>query len=123
MSKLNTSYRSFEPWRQKLYFWKCAPSEDSDIPVHWNNVVSTMITIIDSIFDWLCRGLTIRQPLWVILCRLPEKRRQEIEETVEEMKERDREEKETGVNVKKKKKKKKTEEIKHSPLYPYLLQG
>ena len=29
-------------------------------------------------------------PLWVILCRLPEKGRREIEEIVEEMKERDR---------------------------------
>ena len=40
--------------------------------------------------DWLCWGLTTRQPLWVILCRLPEKGRKEIEEIVEEMKERDR---------------------------------
>ena len=36
----------------------------------------------------LCWGLTTRQPLWVILCRLPEKERKEIEEIVEEMKER-----------------------------------
>ena len=33
-----------------------------------------------------CWDLTIRQPLWVILCRLPEKGRREIEEIVEEMK-------------------------------------
>ena len=33
------------------------------------------------------------QPLWVILCQLPEKGRKEIEEIVEEIKERDREEK------------------------------
>ena len=45
-----------------------------------------------------------RQPLWVILCRLPEKGRKEIEETVEEMKKRDREERGTGVKVKKQKK-------------------
>ena len=32
------------------------------------------------------------QPLWAILCRLPDKGRKEIEETIEEMKERDREE-------------------------------
>ena len=51
--------------------------------------------------DWLCWGLTIHQPLCVLLCRLPEKGRKEI---VEEMKERDREEKEIGVEVKKKKK-------------------
>ena len=36
-----------------------------------------------------------------ILCRLPEKGRKEIEEKVEEMKERDREERGTGVKVKK----------------------
>ena len=35
-------------------------------------------------------GLTTCQPLWVILCRLPEKERREIEEIVEEMKERDK---------------------------------
>ena len=38
--------------------------------------------------DWLSFffpswGLTTRQPLWVILCRLPEKGRREIEEIVE----------------------------------------
>ena len=38
-------------------------------------------------FNWLSWGLTTRQPLWVILCRLPEKGRKEIEEIVEEMKE------------------------------------
>ena len=37
-----------------------------------------------------CWGLMTHQPLQVILCRLPEKGRKEIEETVEEMKERDR---------------------------------
>ena len=35
-------------------------------------------------------GLTTRQPLWVILCHLPEKGRKEIEEIVEKMKKRDR---------------------------------
>ena len=55
------------------------------------------------IFDWLCWGLT-RQPLRVNLCRLPEKGRKEIEERVEEMKERDREERGTGMKVKKQKK-------------------
>ena len=53
---------------------------------------------------WLCWGLTTRQPLRVILCRLPEKGRKEIEERVEEMKERDREERGTGMKVKKQKK-------------------
>ena len=41
-----------------------------------------------------------RQPLWVILCHLPQKERNEI---VEEMKERDREEGGTGMKVKKQK--------------------
>ena len=45
-----------------------------------------------------------RQPLWVILCRLPEKGRKEIEEIVEEMKETIREEIGTGMKVKKQKK-------------------
>ena len=67
-------------------------------------------------FFWLCWGLTTRQPLRVILCRLPEKGRKEIEERVEEMKEgqgrkRNRNESEE------------TEEIKTFPLYPYPLQG
>ena len=56
-----------------------------------------------SVFFLLCWGLTTRQPLRVILCRLPEKGRKEIEERVEEMKERDREERETGMKVKKQK--------------------
>ena len=53
--------------------------------------------------DRLCWGLTTRQPLWVILCRLREKGRKKIEETVEEMKEKDREEKGTGMKMKKQK--------------------
>ena len=54
--------------------------------------------------NWLCLDLTTRQPLWVILCRLPEKERKEIEEIVEEMKERNREERLTGMKEKKQKK-------------------
>ena len=46
--------------------------------------------LFSKLIDWLCWGLTTRQPLWVILCRLPEKGRKEIEEIVEEMKESDR---------------------------------
>ena len=57
-----------------------------------------------------------RQPLWVILCHLPEKGRREIEETVEEMKERVRGERKMNDSEE-------TEEIKTFPLYPYLLQG
>ena len=71
------------------------------------------------IFFLLSWGLTTRQPLWIILCRLPEKGRKETEDIAEEMKERNREERkkeeqdESGE----------TEEIKTSPPYPYLLQG
>ena len=38
----------------------------------------------------VCWGLKTRQPLWVILCRLPENGRREIEEVVDEMKEMNR---------------------------------
>ena len=44
------------------------------------------------------------QPLWVILCHLPEKGGRKTEEIVEEMKERNREERATGMKVKKQKK-------------------
>ena len=60
-----------------------------------------------------CWGLTTRQPLWVILCRLPEKGRWEI---VKVIKERDRGERKMIDSEE-------TEEIKTFPLYPYLLQG
>ena len=62
------------------------------------------VHIRNSRAHWLCWGLTTCQPFWVILCRLPEKGRKEIEETVEEIKERDREERGTGMKVKKQKK-------------------
>ena len=58
-----------------------------------------------------------RQPFWVILCRLPEKGRNELEEIVKEIKERDRGERRTGMKEKKQKK------IKTFTLYPYLIQG
>ena len=45
-----------------------------------------------------------RQPLRIILCLLPEEGRKEIDEVVEEMKERDREERGTGMKAKKQKK-------------------
>ena len=64
--------------------------------------------IMSKVFFLLCWGLTTRQPLWVILCRLPEKGRKEIEEMVEEMKERDREERNRNESEE-------TEEIKTSP--------
>ena len=45
-----------------------------------------------------------RQPLWVILCPLLEKRRKETEKIEKDVKERDREERGTGMKVKKQKK-------------------
>ena len=78
--------------------------------------MSTLVGHFGSSPRELCWGLTTHQPLWVILCRLPEKGRKEIEEIVEEMKETIREETGTGMKVKK-------QEIKTFPLYPYLLQG
>ena len=54
--------------------------------------------------------------LCVILCHLPAKGTREIEEIVEEMKERDR-------GAKKMNGSEETEEKKTFPLYPYLLQG
>ena len=60
----------------------------------------TLFQLFETV-DWLCWGLTTRQPLWVILCRLPEKGRSEIEEIVEEeMKERNRGERGKWMKVK-----------------------
>ena len=59
---------------------------------------------LEHIVDWLCRGFNDTSTLWVILYRLPEKGREEIEEIVEDMKERDREERGSGMKVKKQKK-------------------
>ena len=67
----------------------------------WNTEWYTVDSRYLELIDWLCWGLTTRQPLWVILCRLPEKGREEI---VEEMKETIREETGTGMKVKKQKK-------------------
>ena len=59
------------------------------------------------------------QPLWVILCCLPEKGRREIKETEGGVKERDRGDKKINES----KETEETEEIKTFLLYPYLLQG
>ena len=66
--------------------------------------------------DWLSWGLTTRQPLWVILCHLPEKGRREIEQIAQEMKERDRGDKKMNESEG-------TEKIKTFPIYFHLLQG
>ena len=75
------------------------PGLQSDGASNWATEAGSLIWVF-----WLCWGLTTRQPLWVILCRLPEKGRRVIEEIVEEMKERNREERGTGMKVKKQKK-------------------
>ena len=64
------------------------------------NKLKLMVTVMNR----LCCGLTTHQPLWVILCRLPEKGRKVIEEIVEEMKEKDREERGTGMKAERQKK-------------------
>ena len=61
------------------------------------------------LIDWLSWGLTTRQPLWVILCRLPEKGRKKIEEIVEEMK------REGQGRKRNRNESEETEEIKTSP--------
>ena len=88
-------------WNNKGPEWVNMTDNNSE-KQNWNNKGPEWVTMMD-IFFWLCWGLTTRQPLRVILCRLPEKGRKEIEERVE-MKERDREERGTGMEVKKQKK-------------------
>ena len=68
-------------------------------------------------FDWLCWGLTTRQPLRVILCRLPEKGRKEIR------RESRGDEREGQGRKRNRNESEETEEIKTFPLYPYPLQG
>ena len=64
----------------------------------------------------LCWGLMTRQPLWVILCGLPEKGRKETEEIVEEMNEKDRRKRNRNESGE-------TEEIKRFPLTPLPATG
>ena len=58
-------------------------------------------------------GFNDTSNLVIILCRLPEKGRREIEEIVEKMRERDRGKRKMNESEE-------TEEIKTFPLYPYL---
>ena len=84
-----------------MVFTTYADSEGLDQTAHSRSLIRAFAI---RFIDWLCWGLTTRQPLRVILCRLPEKGRKEIEEIVEEMKAGDREERGTGMKVKKQKK-------------------
>ena len=63
-----------------------------------------MVPVPSCMHGLIVVGFNDTSTLVVILCHLPEKGRKEIEEIVEEMKERDREERETGMKVKKQKK-------------------
>ena len=82
-------------------FW---PIEDN---IHFTyiynaNYVNGRLTGNVQIFsDWSSWGLMTRQPLLVILCRLPEKGRKEI---VKEKKDRDKEERGKWKKVKEQKK-------------------
>ena len=60
---------------QNIYFHK----EMSTQNIYFYKEMSTQNICFYTV-DWLCWGLTTRQPLRVILCRLPEKGRNEIEE-------------------------------------------
>ena len=97
-------------WNNFSYFWSTSHPDAA------YQVSSQLAFWFRRRSDSLCWGLTTRQPLWVILCRLPEKGRKVIEEIVEEIKERDREERNRNESEE-------TEEIKIFPIYPYLLQG
>ena len=77
------------------------------INMKMQTIVSIFLFISRENFVCLCGDLMTHQPLWVILCCLPEKGRRDIGEIVEEMKERDREESKMNESEE-------TEEIKHS---------
>ena len=127
--------RIYEPVHDKTYNKTCVTSNDSDQPEHSPSMSRVHVHLsLDSpeaaegtcdhwrlwsdcanVKVWLRWGLLTHQPLWVILCCRPEKGRRELEEKVEEIKERDRAERKMNVREE-------TEEIKILPLYPYLLQ-
>ena len=83
-------------------FWNAIPRGANSFFLEFDLKGSKSFPVIKSLFHiprktwcvgfWLCWGLTTRQLLWVILCRLTEKGRKEMEEVVEEMKKRDWEE-------------------------------
>ena len=102
-TEVNGSHRQIS--RVSLYLPVCPPETCFLIVLGFNDTSVLVGHVVSSprVF-LLCWGLTTRQPLWVILCRLPEKGRKEIEEIVEEMKETIREETGTGMKVKKQKK-------------------
>ena len=76
--------------------------------------LSGVMNVFVCLFVCLCWGLTTHQPSSGTFCVVSQRKGGEIEEIVEEMKERDR----GKMNESEE-----TEEIKTLPLYLYLLQG
>ena len=72
---------------------------------------------LHEMFVCLCWGLTTRQPLRVILCRLPEKREKR------DRRESRGDEREGQRRKRNRNESEETEEMKTFPLYPYPLQG
>ena len=109
----------YEPGHDKTYDKICVTSKESDHSVHPPSMARVPVyPSLDSleVFFWLCWGLTTRQPLRVILCRLPEKGRKEIGESRGD-------EREGQGRKRNRNESEETEEIKTFPLYPYPLQG
>ena len=87
-------------WSSSLAFLNISGIDSDTL---YGLIFTFSLPIQQTTIDWLCLGLTTRQPLWVILCRLPEKGG-ETENIVEYIKKRDREETGTEMKVKKQKK-------------------
>ena len=97
----------------KVWLHHIAPDNASFVAIMQDlNFHQNMITlwVLTGTADWLCWGFITCQPLWVILCCLPEKGRREIKM----MKERNRGERKMNGSEE-------MEEIKTFPLYSYLL--
>ena len=94
--------------------WTCAVRIcDNDTFHQTESIIVKQIIYAWKLID--CWGLKTHQPLWVILCCLPEKGRKQIEESSED-------EREGQGRKRNRNESEEIEEIKH-PLYPYLLQG
>ena len=102
-----------EAWLMKFNVAKCHSMRVTKHPPHKQIVRGYLLhnQVLKKV--WLCWGLTTRQPLRVILCRLPEKGRKEIEE---EMKRRD--EREGQGRKRKRSESEEIEEIKKFPPLP-----
>ena len=68
------SFRSSDS-RLSADFWSSDSRLSLDLKVCWQPAVTRPRHLTKQSIDWLSWGLTTRQPLWVILCRLPEKGR------------------------------------------------